>query len=208
MDKTRLENLSDGVFAIVFTLLVIEIKVPEFHQITVTNLDLWWALWDITPLFMSYYLSFIVLAMFWLSHHSLYGLIVKNVNRVMILLNFFYLCMIAFIPFSSHLIGTYPTLELAFMVYGLNVLAIGAASLALMWYAIYSDEIDTSHITRRLFKQAMFRLTLTPVCTVIGLLLVFISIPWALFFFAFPIFFNIVPGALNYLEKRLHFSLD
>ena len=208
MDKTRLENLSDGVFAIVLTLLIIEIKVPEFHQDVVTNLDLWLALWKITPLFLSYYLSFIVLAMFWLSHHSLYGLIAKNVNRVMILLNFFYLCMIAFIPFSSHLIGSYPTNELAFIIYGLNVRAIGAANLALLWYAIYSNEIDTSHITRRLFKQAMFRLTLTPFSTLIGIAIVFISIPWALFFFAFPIFFNIIPGALSYLENKLHFSLD
>lgn len=208
MDKTRLENLSDGVFAIVLTLLIIEIKVPEFHHDVVSNLDLWLALWKITPLFLSYYLSFVVLAMFWLSHHSLYGLIVKSVNRVMILLNFFYLCMIAFIPFSSHLIGSFPKNELAFIIYGLNVLAIGGASLALLWYAIYSNEIDTSHITRRLFKQAMFRLTLTPLFTLIGIVAVFQSITWAVFFFAFPIFFNIIPGALTYLEKRLNFSLE
>jgi uncharacterized membrane protein len=208
MDKTRLENLSDAVFAIVLTLLVIEIKVPEFHQDLVTNTDLWWALWDITPLFMSYYLSFVVLTMFWLSHHALYGLIAKNINRIMILLNFFYLCMIAFIPFSSHLIGTYPTHELAFIIYGLNILAIGVANYALLRYAVYSHEIDTSHVTNRLFHQAVFRLTLTPLFTLIGISVVFISIPWALFFFAFPIFFNIVPGALSYLEKKLNFSLD
>ncbi|MEK9174002.1 MAG: TMEM175 family protein [Patescibacteria group bacterium] len=208
MDKTRLENLSDGVFAIVLTLLVIEIKVPEFHQVAVSNWDLWWALWDITPLFVSYYLSFIVLTMFWLAHHGLYSLIARNVDRIMILMNFFYLCMIAFIPFSSHLIGTYPNHELAFIIYGLNVLAIGGANLALFKYAIYSREIETSHVTPRVFKQAVFRLTLTPFCTLIGLSIVFLSIPWALFFFAFPIFFNIIPGALNYLERRLPFSLD
>jgi uncharacterized membrane protein len=208
MEKTRLENLSDGVFAIVLTLLAIEIKVPALPEGHVTNMDLWWALWDMTPLFMSYYLSFIVLTMFWISHHALFGLIAKNINRMMILLNFFYLCMIAFVPFSSHLIGTHPMNELAFIIYGLNVLAIGIANYALLRYAVYSHEIDTSHVTSRLFHQAVFRLTLTPLFTLIGISVVFISIPWALFFFAFPIFFNIIPGALSYLEKKLHFSLD
>ena len=208
MNKTRIENLSDGVFAIVFTLLIIEIHVPEFHHAGVTNWELWQALYSITPLFVSYYVSFIVLVMFWISHHALFGLIGHTINRKLILMNFFYLCMIAFVPFSSNLIGTHSETQLAFVIYGLNILAIGIANLAMLKYAHYSHDIDTTQVTSRLFKQAVFRFSITPLFSLIGIFVVFLSFPLALFFFAFPILFNIIPGGLDYLEKRFKLKFE
>lgn len=208
MDKTRLEFLSDGVFAIVFTLLIIEIHVPEFHHSHVTNQELWQALVSITPLFISYYVSFVVLTMFWISHHALFGLIKHTINRKIILINFAFLCMIAFVPFSANLIGTHAGTELAFVVYGLNIFAIGIINLAMLKYAHYSNDIDTSIITPRLFKQAVFRFTITPLFSIIGIIVVFFSFPLALFFFAFPILFNIIPGGLNYLENKFNLNFE
>ncbi len=206
MNKTRLEFLSDGVFAIVFTLLIIEIHVPEFGHAHVTNQELWRALLNITPLFISYYVSFTVLTMFWISHHALFGLIKSDLNRKIILINFAYLCMIAFVPFSSNLIGTHPDTQLSFVVYGLNIFAIGIINLAMLKYAHYSDDIDTSVITPRLFTQAHFRFTITPLFSLIGMGAIFISFPLALFFFAFPILFNIIPGGLDYLEEKFNLN--
>ena len=206
MNKNRLEFLVDGVFAIVFTLLIIEIHLPEFEPHHITNQELWYALVELTPLFVSYFASFTMLAMFWMSHHALLSLIKNTIDRKFILINFAYLCTIAFVPFSSSVIGTHPDNELSYILYGTNIFLTGIFNLALLKYAHYSDEIDTSSVTPRLYKQALFRFTITPLLSLFGIGVSFISFPVALVFFAFPILFNIIPGGLDFLEEK--FNLD
>lgn len=208
MNKLRLEFLSDGVFAIVMTLLIIEIHVPEFDHLNVTNGELWQALLHLSPLFVSYFVSFLVLSMFWLSHNALYSFFAKNIDRYLILLNMLYLCTIAFIPFSAHLIGRYPQNEVAFIVYGLNLFVTGSCSYFLLKYAILSKEIDTDHVSSRVFKQAAIRVTLTPFFSLLGILAASLGyLPVALFFFGFPIVFNILPGGLDFLERKFKFRI-
>lgn len=206
MNKSRLEFLSDGVFAIVMTLLVIEIHVPELE--TPANTELAAALAHLAPLFVSYFISFVVLAMFWISHNFFYGAFTKIVNRQLTLLNFLYLSFVALVPFSAHLLGSYPDSALAVFVYGANVLCIGSVSTLVLWYAIRSNEIDTSHITRRILIQAQIRSYLTPLLTLVGMACIPLSIPLALFLYAFPIVFNTVPGLLNWFEQRLGLNFD
>lgn len=206
LSKVRLEALSDGLFAIVLTLLVIEIRVPEVHG-ALTDTELWHALLGLTPLFVGYIVSFAVLAMFWLSHNFFYSHFVKEINRQLLLLNMLYLGLISLIPFSAHLIGTYPESPLAITIYGLNVLVIGLINISILRYALVSKEIDTTHIPKRLLHQAKIRSMVTPLCTLLGLLIVSFSIPLALMLFAFPIVFNIVPGTLDALERLFGFEL-
>ncbi|MFZ1626220.1 MAG: TMEM175 family protein [Candidatus Moraniibacteriota bacterium] len=201
MNKFRLEALSDGVFAIVMTLLVIEITVPEIHHPSDTQL--WLELQQLGPLFVSYFVSFTVLAMFWISHNFFYGAFTKVVNRQLVLLNMFYLSFVSLIPFSAHFLGSYPDSELAVLVYGCNVFLLGAASTAVLQYAIHSEEIDTSHITQRILAQARIRSYLIPAMTLIGIIAIPFSLSFALFCYAFPILFNIVPGLLNWVEQKV-----
>ena len=206
MNKNRLEALSDGVFAIVMTLLVIEIVVPELHS--ASDRELWEALRHLGPLFVGYFVSFAVLAMFWIAHNFFYGAFTKNVNRVLVLLNILYLSFVALIPFSAHLLGEYSTSRLAIFLYGLNVFIIGILAWIVLRYALNSKEIDTDHLSRRLLVQAQIRSALTPACTVLGMLAVWINIPLALFLYTFPIAFNIIPGLLDRLERLLGLNFD
>ena len=206
MNKNRLEALSDGVFAIVMTLLVIEIVVPELHS--ASDRELWEALRHLGPLFVGYFVSFAVLAMFWISHNFFYGAFTKNVNRVLVLLNILYLSFVALIPFSAHLLGEYSTSRLAIFLYGLNVFIIGILAWIVLRYALNSKEIDTDHLSRRLLVQAQIRSALTPACTVLGMLAVWVNIPLALFLYTFPIAFNIIPGLLDRLERLLGLNFD
>jgi mannose/fructose/N-acetylgalactosamine-specific phosphotransferase system component IID len=73
-------------------------------------------------------------------------------------------------------------------------------------YALVSDEIDTAHVLPRNINQATIRLVLTPIMTALGMAMAFISIPVALLLYAFPIFFNIIPGVLDWVERK--FGLD
>ncbi len=202
MNKNRLESLSDGVFAIVMTILVIEFHLPESG----TGTTLWDALQRLAPSFLAYIVSFVALDMFWVSHNALFHIFTKNVNRVMIQINMLYLALMAFVPFSTHMLGMYAHTQLAVVLYGLNIFLLGLVNYVMLRYALVSDEIDTAHVTPRNINQATIRMVLTPVMTALGMAMTFVSLPFALFFYAFPIVFNIIPGILDWVESR--FGLD
>jgi uncharacterized membrane protein len=208
MFKSRLEALSDGIFAIVFTLLVIEIKVPE-HLIERTNTELFHAFTELTPLFFGYLVSFVVLTMYWMAHGFLFNILTTAVNRQMMYINLIFLGLIALVPFSAHLIGSYGDLNLAVIIYGLHILSISFMSNFMLQYIISSKEIDTSHNSARLIKQARIRQLLTFSFTIAGILAaIFVNNSLAFLLYMFPIIFNIIPGSLNFTEKLFKFNLD
>lgn len=202
MNKNRLETLSDGVFAIVMTILVIEFRLPEANA----EMTLFQELLLLMPVFLSYVISFIVLDMFWVAHNALFHIFTKNVNRIMIQFNMAYLALMVFVPFSAHMLGSYAHTILAVVLYGFNIFLLGVVNYAMLRYALVSDEIDTAHVSPRSINQATIRLILTPIMTAIGMAMALVSIPAALFLYAFPILFNIIPGVLDWVEKR--FGLD
>lgn len=208
MNKLRLEALADAVFAIVMTLLVIEIKVPELHGAELTPAELWQELVEIGPLFMSYFVSFAVLSMFWTSHHAFFQMFIKNLNRLMVQFNMLYLAFIALIPFSAHLLGTYPDNLTAVLIYGSNIILAGVTAILIFMYALKSNEIEMHEVERRTLKQGTIRLVLTPFFAIIGMLVAFINLNIALTLFAFPIIFNIIPGSLNFLERVFRFRIE
>ena len=206
MDKNRLEALSDGVFSIIMTLLIFNVAVPTIAG-TASEADIATALLNLSPLFVSYFMSFAVLAMFWISHNFFYHSVTTEVNRKLVLLNMLYLSFLAFIPFSAHLLGEYQYLKLPVLLYGANVLLIGIIASFILHYAIYSHDIDTSHLDERLVAQARVRSLLTPISTAIGIAVLNFSTPAALILFTFPIIFNLIPGSLGLMERIFKFTL-
>jgi uncharacterized membrane protein len=202
MNKNRLEALSDGVFSILMTLLVFEIALPAVRTAP-TKVQILVDLQTLIPLFVSYFISFAVLAMFWISHNFFYSSFTREVNRTLVLLNMVYLALLSLIPFSARLLGEYSNVQVAVMAYGVNVLMIAILAATVLHYAIYSDEIDISHVSPRLLTQARIRSLLTPSSALIGILFSMVSLPAALFFYAFPIVFNMTPGLLTMVEKML-----
>ncbi len=111
MPKNRLEAFSDGVVAIVITLLVLEIHVPARGQ------DTWRALIALLPSFAGYAISFLVCAVWWVAHH---GLIhdLREVNRPLLWLNNLFLLFLVFLPFPTGLLGQNPGDRVAAALYG------------------------------------------------------------------------------------------
>ena len=194
MSKTRLENLTDGVFAIVMTLLVIEIKVPDVHG------PLAEALQGLAPLFVSYFLSFAVLSAFWLSHHGIFHFMIRTINRQFIQLNILYLSFVALIPFSAHLLGSHPHDQVAVMWYGANIALVIVALFIMLTYAIRCKEIENERISKRTLWQAGIRNGLTFGMAVLGMFVSYYSISTAIFLYLIPAIFNAIPGSLNFLE--------
>jgi uncharacterized membrane protein len=97
----RLEVFSDGVIAIAITLLVLDIKVPDSHQgQLVHDLGQQW------PTFAAYVLSFAVIGIMWVSHHSMFERI-REIDRGLLFSNLLLLLGIAFLPFPTSLLAQY-----------------------------------------------------------------------------------------------------
>ena len=211
MSKNRLEALSDAVFAIVMTLLTIEIKVPTFegfHYLP-NNAELFDKLKEITPLFSAYFLSFAVLSMFWLSHHFLFHAHAKNIDRVLILLNMIYLCFLAIIPFTSQLLGEYIHSSLATTIYGLNLMCVALLNLAMYYYAWHVEHIENGVLSFRVKRQTSLRVFTTIMCLGIGILCGPISTYLSMAFYLIPVILGNIPGLLTFiLERVLHINID
>ena len=207
MNKARIEALSDGVFAIAMTLLVIELRVPQISDGGYSMISLWGSLIQLMPMIASYAVSFTVLAMYWTSHHAMFHFFTKNINRTMLQINMLYLMFLAFIPFSTELLGTYPTNKLAIWVYGLNIICIGLVAFGMFIYAQSSKEIEMHDLEHRTMTQAKIRILLTPAFALVAMVVAFVSVPLSFVLFIFPVIFNFIPGTLNATEKFLGITI-
>lgn len=121
--KSRIEALSDGIFAVAMTLLVLDIKSSENLDFA-TNEGLIAYLGTLEHSFAMYAISFVVLAIFWIAHHILFHY-VRHVDRRLLWMNMAFLLLVTFVPFSTDLLGDHGHLILPVIVYGINLLALG-----------------------------------------------------------------------------------
>jgi uncharacterized membrane protein len=129
----RILALSDGVFAIALTLLVLNIEVPEIPEDLVAE-ELPGTLLDLWPKFLSYLLSFVVIIFYWMAHHSIFGLI-KDHDWALVWLNSLFLMCVAFLPFPTALLGGYGYQQLVVVIYA-GSLAITRLLLSLVWWYV------------------------------------------------------------------------
>jgi len=125
----RILALSDGVFAIAITLLILEIAIPAKGQP-----DLPKALLKLWPQYLAYVLSFVVIARFWVTHHLAFRLIGRY-DAVLVWLNLVLLMFVAFLPFPTAVLGEHNGSPAAAVLYAAAVVLAGTASAAYWWYA-------------------------------------------------------------------------
>jgi uncharacterized membrane protein len=121
----RLTALSDGLFAVAMTLLVLDLRVPVLAAGSPSEHGLWAALLKLGPSFAAYLLSFTMLGTFWLAQHTLLG-ILRRCDRTLTWINVGFLFVVSLLPFSAALLAHYVHLRLAVGVYWLNIVLLGA----------------------------------------------------------------------------------
>ena len=130
----RLTSLSDGVFAVAMTLLVLDLRVPVgLVASRASEHGLWDALLKQGPSFAAYLLSFTMLGTFWLAQHTLLS-IFDRCDRTLTWIHLGFLFMVSLLPFSAALLAHYVHLRLAVGAYWLNILLLGVG---LEWAARY-----------------------------------------------------------------------
>lgn len=130
LGTARVAALADGVFAIVLTLLVLDLHV----QHAATQVQLLSQLRDLAPQFASFVISFAVLGVFWYGHHMELHFIVRS-DRVHLGITLAFLLTIAFVPFSASLLGRNHQFPLAATIYGVNLCLAGMVRYAHWVYA-------------------------------------------------------------------------
>ena len=113
MDKWRLEAFSDGVIAIIITITVLEIKVPAGHDFA--------TLVPLIPVFFSYILSFVFVAIYWNNHHHLFQA-VHHVNGRVLWANMQLLFWLSLVPFTTGWMGESHFSQLPVILYGIVLL--------------------------------------------------------------------------------------
>lgn len=133
MNRSRFENGSDGVFAIAITLLVLGLAVPALRHPSETALM--GTLLGLWPNFVAYALSFAVIGIMWNNHHMLFRT-VERLDRSTWLINLVLLGITAFIPFATAVLGAYPSMRPAAVLYGLTLTAASITYNGLLHYLI------------------------------------------------------------------------
>jgi uncharacterized membrane protein len=129
-DPSRVLALTDGVFAIIITLLVLEVHVPELPQGHSLNE----ALRELRPSLTAFVISFILAGMSWVGHRDLFALI-RRTDRGLVWLNILYLLPLCLLPFAAGLLGRYDQEPVALRIYGLLLVVIAVMRVAIWLYA-------------------------------------------------------------------------
>ena len=171
MKTSRLEAFSDGVIAIIITIMVLELKAPEE-----TNLE---GLISITPIFISYIVSFIYVGIYWNSHHHLFQ-ITEMVNGKILWANLHLLFWLSLIPFTTSWIGENHIEPLPVALYGFVFLMCGIGFLILKILILKNHE-KTAPIHQMIGSHKKEFLSLA--IYVLGICLAFVNTYLAIFCF-------------------------
>jgi uncharacterized membrane protein len=124
----RLAALSDGLFAVAMTLLVLDLRAPAAEAIH-SEQDLLTALLALTPRLVPYLMSFLTLGIFWLGQQTQLDRLARS-DRDLAWLHIAFLCAVSLVPFSTALLAEFITYRVALVVYWSNILLLG---LLLLW---------------------------------------------------------------------------
>jgi|SRR5215207_3567627 len=190
MSKSRLEAFSDGVIAILITIMVLELHVPEGADLA--------ALSKLTPIFLSYVLSFVFLGIYWNNHHHLLQL-AKQVNGTVLWSNLHLLFWLSLIPFATSWMGENSFAQLPIALYGFVLWMSGLA------YYILVQRLVSLHGNDSLLATALGRKIkeiVSLVCYTVAILFAFISPVISLAIYVFVACLWLVP------DRRIEKILD
>lgn len=180
MSNGRIETLVDGVFAIVLTLLVFDIKAPQ----AATDAELIRQLLALAPKFFTYVLSFVILGLFWFGHQMV-SRYIRRVDRIHIWFNLLFLMCVAFIPFSAALLGENGQQRSAAIVYGVNLLATGLTRYLHWRYVTSNHRLVSNDLDKRLIRAVRRTFLIVPVVYTIAIGVAFLSVPASLAIYTF-----------------------
>jgi uncharacterized membrane protein len=176
MTTKRIETLVDGIFAIAMTLLVLSLNVPQLIY-PATDVAVIHSLSSMLQQFFIYFMSFILLALFWRINHTQFYFI-KKANQTVLWINIIWLSLIALVPFSTNLVGSYGYLTVPIIFFDLNLFLIGVL-FGLNWYYADKKNFIDKNADRKMIKSRKKTNLALPSVALVAIGLSFISPEWS-----------------------------
>ena len=193
--KGRLESLTDGVFAIIMTILVFNISVPELILFTEGDYaserlsdrfaDLW-------PDFLAYVISFSTLGAFWVAHHRIFRWILY-VDRPLIWINISFLMIIGLIPFSTTLLTQYLDSQNSIFAFSFNAILAGLLIYAIYYYVKRNPDLVDKSVQALIEKSSSRRIVATILTYSVAIIFSFIYLQASLFLLLLVLIPEIIP---------------
>jgi uncharacterized membrane protein len=165
MEKNRLEAFSDGVLAIIITIMVLELKVPDGSDLSVLK--------PVLPVFLTYLLSFIYVGIYWNNHHHLIKA-AHRVNAAMMWANLHLLFWLSLFPFVTGWMGANHFTPVPTALYGV-VMLLAAIAYYILQYVILAEQGPNSKLAASLGRDLKGKLS--PVLYAAAIAVSFVQ-PW------------------------------
>lgn len=189
----RLLTFTDGVFAIIITILVLDIKVPDLGS----GQSLGDSLAEMRPTFTAFVISFLLVGMYWTEHRATFNQ-VRYVDHNAIWLNLLFLLPASLIPFASSAIGEYSEEPTALHIYGVVLIAVTLLRLALNSYFVHHPGLMWDTSTKRSRRLTQGTATAPLLIYVVAMLLAG-SLPSVslLLYFSIPVLYFLLVAFLK-----------
>lgn len=200
----RIAGFSDGVFAIVITLLVLEIKVPEIEGSAVGS-ELPHALVGLLPRLLAHFMSFAVLGIYWIGHHTMF-MYIKRHDRVLLWLNILFLMFVALMPFPAAMMSRYPDQFLPMVIFCSLLIMAGIVGDITWGYATAKGRLSSESATPEVVALMHRRLRLAPILYLSVIFLSMFTLTGGKFLLVAIILLYVIPNPLT--DPHRHHLVD
>ena len=173
----RIEAFSDGVIAIIVTLLIFEIRVPQLDDFATQSMLN--ALLSIALKFVSFAVSFFTVAIFWVNHHHFFHRITHS-DWKLLWFNNLLLFWLAVVPFTTAFIGDYPTQPLVLSLYAFALCMAGLSFSIMGRYAFFKSNLLPDSVPReervREFRRSLWGVGLYGLASVLAWVYVYLAL--------------------------------
>jgi uncharacterized membrane protein len=198
--KNRIEALSDGIFAIVMTLLILEFQVPNLPPNS-PNVEVAPALFALWPKFVSYLITFVSLGFFWVGHHIMYHAI-RRADRTLLWLNICYFMFVSLLPFSTSVLNAFPQAFVAPFFFGANLAIIGWILFFQWQYANSQPDMLANFVSVEYRKRVRSRMLIVPLATTLTVFVCFWSVGISLTIYLLLLPLYMLPGTLGGVKRQ------
>lgn len=160
IEPSRIQDWTDGIFAFSMTLLIVSVDIPKLEG-AVTEELLSSTLLGMVPTFLTFIMSFVLIAIFWMVHHKQFQSI-KRSNDVLLWINVALMLLVVFMPFTTDLVDDYSNLMIANFVFNLNMFLIGVFFYLQYTYSashgLFDERVSPEHVRHFKWRNSIIAL--------------------------------------------------
>jgi uncharacterized membrane protein len=195
LGRNRIESFSDGVIAIIITLMILEIKLPKIED-GLTGVETWKQLSSLLPNLVVYLLSFLLLGIYWVNHHNFFHQ-VKHTDGKLLWCNLHLLFWLSLIPLPTAFLGEHPTRPEAVACYGFVMLCSGLSFTIMGAYANSKKDILIENISMKQKRKNMRRNIMTNSLYIVAIAAGYLSVYISFAIFALVAGIYFLPGKIE-----------